>query len=77
MTGGAGNDSYLVDDAGDEVVEAAGGGTDRVTSSVTFTLGADASGQKITIRPPGRIAVRRFSKIFRMSSGTKCSSTPR
>ena len=41
MAGGAGNDAYIVDDAGDRVVEAAGGGTDRVTSSVAFTLGAE------------------------------------
>lgn len=41
MTGGAGNDAYVVDDAGDRVVEVAAGGTDRVTSRVAFTLGAE------------------------------------
>jgi Ca2+-binding RTX toxin-like protein len=40
MAGGAGNDSYQVDDAGDQVIEGAGGGTDSVDSSVTYTLGA-------------------------------------
>ena len=34
MAGGAGNDTYVVDDVGDSVVEAAGEGTDLVQSSV-------------------------------------------
>ena len=41
MTGGAGNDTYVVDDIGDSVVEAAGGGTDLVHSSLTCTLAAN------------------------------------
>lgn len=38
MAGGPGSDVYNVDDAGDFVAEAAGAGTDRVNSSVDFTL---------------------------------------
>jgi Ca2+-binding RTX toxin-like protein len=38
MQGGAGNDTYVVDNAGDQAVEADGNGTDLVQSSVTFSI---------------------------------------
>jgi Ca2+-binding RTX toxin-like protein len=41
MIGGAGNDSYVVDDAGDVVSENANEGTDSVSASVSYTLGAN------------------------------------
>ena len=41
MGGGAGNDIYVVDNAADRVVEAAGRGIDTVRSSVTFQLSAN------------------------------------
>lgn len=42
MTGGAGNDSYIVDDAGDVVTEAStAGGTDIVSTSISYALGAN------------------------------------
>lgn len=41
MSGGTGNDIYRVDAAGDVVIENAGQGTDRVESSISYTLGAN------------------------------------
>jgi len=40
MAGGAGNDTYHVNHAGDVVTEGAGGGTDTILASVDHTLGA-------------------------------------
>ena len=41
LTGGAGNDTYIVETVGDRVVEAANGGTDRVQTSIAWTLGTN------------------------------------
>ena len=48
LTGGAGNDTYVVDNTGDVVVEAAGEGSDLVLSSVTYTLSADVENLTLT-----------------------------
>jgi Ca2+-binding RTX toxin-like protein len=47
LTGGAGNDTYVVG-TGDTVTEVAGGGIDTVQSSITWTLGAEIENLTLT-----------------------------
>ena len=48
LAGEAGDDVYLIGNSGDSVVEAAGGGNDRVTTSVTWTLSAGQEVELVT-----------------------------
>ncbi|GBD48039.1 heme peroxidase [Methylopila sp. Yamaguchi] len=48
--GGAGNDTYIVGAAGDRAVEAAGGGSDTVYSTVDWTLEAGSAVETIRAR---------------------------
>ena len=48
MAGGTDNDFYIVDNLGDEVIEGFNNGTDRVESSVSFTLGANVEHLTLT-----------------------------
>ncbi|MFN4017796.1 MAG: M10 family metallopeptidase C-terminal domain-containing protein [Reyranella sp.] len=48
MEGGAGNDTYIVDNAGDVVIEAAGGGGDEVQASIDYTLVANVERLRLT-----------------------------
>jgi trimeric autotransporter adhesin len=50
MTGGAGNDTYTVDATGDLVTEVLNEGSDKVKSSVTFTLGANVENLELTLK---------------------------
>jgi serralysin len=65
MYGLGGNDTYFVDNPGDIVGEAAGGGTDRVLTSVSYTLTA---GQEIealsTTNPAGVGAINLTGNAF-------------
>ncbi|QNM82993.1 VCBS repeat-containing protein [Sphingomonas sabuli] len=54
MSGGAGNDIYVVENAGDQVVESAGEGRDIVYSSVSFTLGANV--EDLTLSSNGAVS---------------------
>ena len=48
LTGGKGNDVYVVDDSGDAITEAAGEGTDKVESSVSYKLSDNIEEIKLT-----------------------------
>jgi serralysin len=48
MIGGAGNDLYFVDNGGDLVTELGNGGTDTVSSSISYTLGDNAENLTLT-----------------------------
>ncbi|MDM0115696.1 peroxidase family protein [Variovorax sp. J22R133] len=54
MNGGAGNDTFLVDSTTDTVTEGAGGGTDTVQSTVTYTI-TDADVENLTLLGTGNI----------------------
>lgn len=48
MIGGAGNDTYLVENAGDQIIELAGEGIDLVKASVTYELAAEVENLTLT-----------------------------
>ncbi len=48
LSGGLGNDTYIIDNVGDVVAENAGEGTDTVQSSVSYTLGANVENLTLT-----------------------------
>eukprot|EP01036_Dinobryon_divergens_P061357 gene61357-biopygen51120 len=48
MSGGLGNDEYIVDDVADQVIEGFGEGTDLVKASASFILGANIENLTLT-----------------------------
>ena len=73
MLGLGGNDTYYVDNAGDMVNEAAGGGTDQVLTSVSYTL---AAGQEIealsTTNSAGTGAINLTGNAFGADDHRQC-----
>jgi Ca2+-binding RTX toxin-like protein len=53
LIGGAGDDTYIVDDAGDVLIETAGGGVDAVSASVSYVLSAHV--ERLTLMGTGAI----------------------
>ena len=74
MSGGGGNDTYFVDNIGDAVHEAAGGGTDTVLANVNYTLTA---GSEIEFLGPTQVppASRSPATIWPMRSSVPPATT--
>jgi Ca2+-binding RTX toxin-like protein len=49
MEGGAGDDLYFIDSVRDRIVEAAGGGTDRAVTTVSYRLAEGAELEELTL----------------------------
>jgi trimeric autotransporter adhesin len=48
LIGGAGDDLYIIDSTGDKITELAGGGTDTVQASASWTLGSNVESLTLT-----------------------------
>ncbi len=71
MTGGTGNDNYVVDNAGDMVTELGGGGIDKVSSSISYTLGANVENLVLT----GRAASGTGNELANSITGNGSANT--
>jgi Ca2+-binding RTX toxin-like protein len=52
LIGGTGNDTYYVDNSGDTVTEATGGGNDTIWASVNFTLASTSEVETLMVNTP-------------------------
>ncbi|MER8520600.1 calcium-binding protein [Mesorhizobium sp. M0644] len=69
LVGYGGNDTYYVDNAGDRVFEAVGGGTDRVFATVSHTLSAGSQIELLATNPSGTSAINLTGNEFAQSIG--------
>ena len=69
MTGGGGNDTYFIDNAGDQVVEASGGGIDRVMSAISLAMPAFVEQLELTGTSPLNGTGNGLSNIIKGNSG--------
>ena len=78
MIGGAGNDTYFVDNAGDAVMESAGEGNDTVFASVNYGLTANVEILVLqgSCRPAG-LRQQRWSIRSSAIAATICSTAAR
>ena len=75
MTGGAGNDTYVVDNAGDVVTETPARAPTRCSASVTYTLGANV--ENLTLTGTGNINGTGNALRQHASPATPAANTPR
>ncbi|MER9419209.1 calcium-binding protein [Mesorhizobium sp. M0306] len=74
MAGRGGNDMYYVDNAGDKVIEAVGGGTDKVLASVSHALSTGSQIELLAARYPSdttamNLSGNEFSQTIQGNAG--------
>ncbi|MER9237387.1 calcium-binding protein, partial [Mesorhizobium sp. M0622] len=74
MTGYGGNDTYYVDNAGDKVIEAVGGGSDRAITSVSHALSTGSQIELLAARYPSdttamNLSGNEFSQTIQGNAG--------
>ena len=57
MSGAKGNDRYVIDNAGDRIIEAAGQGTDSASTTASYTLGLGVSVETLTALGNGALSL--------------------
>ncbi len=73
MTGGGGNDTFIVDNTNDVVKELSGEGTDKVLSSVSFSIAALSNVENLTLT--GTAAVGTGSSLSNLLIGNSVQNT--